>query len=65
MFAPVASGDEGVATIFDKMPVSHDAHDTHRHPDQSNREHQDHPIALSLQSIEQVEGDGVHLVWRT
>lgn len=62
VFAPVASGDEGVATIFDKMPVSPDAH---RHPDQNNREHQGHPIALSLQSVEQVEGDGVHLVWRT
>lgn len=29
VFAPVVSGDEGVATIFDKMPVSHDARDAH------------------------------------
>lgn len=46
--APVASGETGVATIFDRMPGAG------KHA----------PIALSLAEVERVEGDGLHLVYR-
>lgn len=57
VFAPVASGEAGVATIFDTMPLVRGAHR------QNNKDHCNEPIALSLQSVERVEGDGVHAVW--
>lgn len=45
---PVASGEAGVATLFDQMPG------TGRQA----------PIALSLSKAERVEGDGLHVVYR-
>lgn len=57
VFAPVASGEAGVATIFDTMSLSRDAHR------QNNKDRCNQPMVLSLQSVERVEGDGIHVVW--
>lgn len=48
VITPVASGEAGVATLFDQMPG------TGRQA----------PIALSLSKAERVEGDGLHVVYR-
>lgn len=46
--APVASGERGVATVFDESAFAA----------------LEGPVAFSLVSAERVDGDGLHVVWR-